>query len=120
MNPYAPPWAGGLGGSPFHAEIESSPTFQRTMSGVLFYATAGVLDPKAPIIDVPIAARALQVGYWTAYGLQLPYAIAGMLTFGVVFDPSSKFPNWGYDDFIEGQEMLEYTSWQPTGMVGSV
>ena len=98
MNPYGPPWAGGIWESPFQREIESSAEFQSTMSGLAFYASAGIIDPKAPIVDVPIAARALQVGYWSAYATQLPYAIIGGVLIGVVFDPAHKFDSWGVDE----------------------
>ena len=69
-----------------------------TASGVVFYATAGIFDPKAPVIDVPLVARATGLGYWAAYGAQIPFAIIGSLAIGLVFDPASKFDNWGVDE----------------------
>lgn len=83
---------------PWEVDHLFRPESRDTASGIAFYASAGILDPKAPFVDVPIVARAAQVGYWYAYGLQLPFAIAGSLLIGLTFDPAHKFDNWGVDE----------------------
>ncbi len=112
MNPYAPVWAGGLGGSPFHAEMESTVAAQHAVSGLAYYASAGALDPKAPILDVPLVARATGLGYWAAYGAQLPLAMKVSLIFGIVFDPAHRFDNWGLDEVWHHSPTYD-ESWAP-------
>jgi len=120
MNPYGAPWTGGIWDSPFQREIEQSPSTRNAVSGLAFYASAGILDPKAPVVDVPIVARATGLSYWMAYGSQLPFAMLASVVIGVTLDPAHKFDDWGVDEVWEWGPKHEYESWQPTGMPGSV
>lgn len=117
---YGPPQHGGLYESPFHREMSHNPVAQQAAAGLGFYASAGVLDPKAPVIDVPLASKALKVGYWVAYATQLPYAVIGGVGIGVTLDPAHKFEGWGVDEVWEWGPQHPYSSWSYSGQPGSV
>ena len=68
--------------TPWDIEYLQSPKARQNAAGLGFYALAGVADPKAPFVDVPIIAAATGLGYWTAYARQLPYAMAGSIAIG--------------------------------------
>ncbi len=52
------------------------------------YSLFGAADPKAPVLDVPLYARATGLGYGAAYLEQLPPAMMIAAIAGWIWDPS--------------------------------
>lgn len=94
----------------------SSPSYKSNfVEPLIQYSLYGLLDPKAPLIDAPLTATAMGVGYWTGYAVAAFWGMVFAATLGWILDPHH-LHDYGYDEFYKTDEGEYYSPYAgPSG-----